>query len=64
MPTPRRNPPQIRERAVRLVFEHEHEYQSQWSAIFSIAEKSDVNRETLRQWVGPGRARQRTVGWD
>ena len=46
-----RYPPEIRERAVRLVFEHEHEYPSQWKAICSIAEKSDLNRETLRQWV-------------
>jgi transposase-like protein len=33
------------------VFEHEQEYPSQWKAICSIAEKSDLNRETLRQWV-------------
>jgi len=26
-------------------------YPSQWKAICSIAEKSDLNRETLRQWV-------------
>ena len=32
-------------------FEHEHEYSSQWKAICSIAEKSDLNHETLRQWV-------------
>jgi transposase-like protein len=51
MPGTRRYPPEIRERAVRLVFEHEHEYLSQWKAICSIAEKSDLNRETLRQWV-------------
>jgi len=51
MPGTRRYPPEIRERAVRLVFEHEHEYPSQWKAICSIAEKSDLNRETLRQWV-------------
>ncbi len=51
MPKTRRYPPEIRERAVRLVFEHEHEYPSQWSAIRSIAEKSDLNKETLRQWV-------------
>jgi transposase len=41
MPKPRRDPPEIRERAVRLVFEHEHEYPSQWAAIVSIAEKSN-----------------------
>ena len=51
MPKTRRYPPEIRDRAVRLVFEHEHEYPSQWKAICSIAEKSDLNRETLRQWV-------------
>jgi transposase len=51
MPKTRRYPPEVRERAVRLVFEHEHEYPSQWKAICSIAEKSDLNRETLRQWV-------------
>ena len=44
-------PPEIRERAVRLVLDHEREYPSQWKAICSIAEKSDLNRETLRQWV-------------
>ena len=51
MPNTGRYPPEIRERAVRLVFEHEHEYPSQWKAICSIAEKSDLNRETLRNWV-------------
>jgi transposase len=51
MPNRHRYPPEIRERAVRLVVEHEHEYPSQWKAICSIAEKSDLNRETLRQWV-------------
>ena len=51
MPNRHRYPPEIKERAVRLVFEHEQEYPSQWKAICSIAEKSDLNRETLRQWV-------------
>ena len=31
--------PEVRERAVRLVFEHVGDYSSQWSAIVSIAEK-------------------------
>jgi transposase len=51
MPQTRRYPPEIRERAVRLVFEHEREYPSQWAAICSIAEKSSLNRETLRTWI-------------
>lgn len=31
--------PETRERAVRMVFEHEHQYPSQWAAICSVAEK-------------------------
>lgn len=41
----------MRERAVRMLFEHQHEYPSQWKAIESIAEKLNINHETLRQWV-------------
>lgn len=44
-------PVEMRERAVRLVFEHQHEYPSQWKAIQSIAQKLDINHETLRLWV-------------
>jgi transposase len=51
MPTSRRYPPEIRERAVRLVFEHEKDYPSQWAAICSIAQKSGMTAETLRKWV-------------
>jgi len=43
--------PEVRERAVRMVFEHENEYSSQWSAITSIAEKFGCSPETLRSWV-------------
>jgi transposase len=46
-----RYPDELRERAVRMVFEHQGEYPSQWRAIVSIAEKLDVHRETLRVWV-------------
>ncbi|MGH8996726.1 MAG: transposase [Acidimicrobiales bacterium] len=44
-------PPEVRERAVRMVFEHQDEYSSQWKAIESIAAKLSINHETLRQWV-------------
>jgi transposase len=46
-----RYPAELRERAVRMVFEHQGDYPSQWKAIESIAEKLQVHRETLRVWV-------------
>ena len=44
-------PPEVRERAVRMVFEHQDEYPSQWKAIESISAKLSINHATLRQWV-------------
>jgi transposase len=44
-------PPEVRERAVRMVFDHQDEYPSQWKAIESISAKLSVNHETLRLWV-------------
>lgn len=46
-----RYPVEVRERAVRMVFEHQDEYTSQWAAIGSIADKLGMTRETLRKWV-------------
>lgn len=43
--------PEVRERAVRLVFEHQGEHASQWAAIGSIASKIGCTPETLRKWV-------------
>ncbi len=51
MARPNRYSPEVRERAVRMVLEHVREYDSQWSAIVSIAEKIGCSRETLRNWV-------------
>jgi transposase-like protein len=43
--------PEVRERAVRMVLEHQHEHASQWSAIESIAGKIGCTAQTLCNWV-------------
>lgn len=47
----KRYPQEVRERAVRMVFEHTEEHGSQWAAIRSIADKLGMSPETLRLWV-------------
>ena len=43
--------PEVRERAVRMVMEHQPEHASQRAAIESIAVKIGCTAETLRSWV-------------
>ena len=43
--------PEVRERAVRLVFDHRGDYASQHEAIRSIAQKIGCSGETLRKWI-------------
>jgi transposase-like protein len=43
-----------------MVLEHEREYDSQWSAIVSIASKIGCSAETLRKWV---RQTEIDTGW-
>jgi transposase len=43
--------PEVRERAVRLVFDQQGQHNSQWSAIREIAPKIGCTPETLRKWI-------------
>ena len=51
MARPSRFSPEVRDRAVRMVLEHENEHASPWAAITSIGEKIGCAAETLRSWV-------------
>lgn len=43
--------PEVRERAVRMVFDHASEHDSQWATIRSVAAKIGCSAESLRNWV-------------
>ena len=52
MARPTKYPRELRERAIRLVFDTKHEYSSEFEAITSIATKLKIgSAETLRKWV-------------
>jgi transposase len=52
-------PAEMRERAVRLVFEQQATGGSQWAAIESVADKLGCSKQTLRRWV---REQERDAG--
>ncbi len=43
--------PEVRERAVRMVFEHQKDHTWQWATIASIAGKIGCTAQTLCNWV-------------
>src|SRR5690606_1078654 len=51
MGRPSKFAPEVLERAVRMVLEHGDQYDSQWTAIRSIASKIGCASESPRRWV-------------
>ena len=51
MGRPSKYSPELRERAVRMVFDHTPDHPSQWATIRSVAEKVGCPVEVLRRWV-------------
>jgi transposase len=51
MARPSKYSPELRERAVRMVFDHASEHPSQWATIRSVGEKLGIATEVLRRWV-------------
>jgi transposase len=52
MARPTKYPPELRERAVRMVIESKADYPSEFEAIRSVAAKLGIgSSETLRKWV-------------
>ncbi|CAM5491804.1 IS3 family transposase IS868 [Aquamicrobium terrae] len=43
--------PEVRDRAVRLVFDNEGQHTSRWQAVMSISAKIGCTPQTLNDWV-------------
>jgi len=49
--TTNRFSPEVRDRAVRMVLDHERDHPSRWAAIISIATKVGCTGQTLNEWL-------------
>jgi transposase len=52
--SPKKRPnyaPEVRQRAVRMVLDHQGDYPSRWAAIDSVAKKIGCAPQSLHEWV-------------
>lgn len=62
MKTEPKYPPELRERAIRIVYEQREQHDSQWSAITSVAKKIGCNAQTLNNWIHKTEAKANPYG--
>ena len=51
MPKPSKFSPEVRERAVRMVYEVRESHGSQWAAIEAVSSKIGCTAQTLSNWI-------------